>query len=209
MQKGPGRFELILNLPEMIVLFFVMVTLFTGLLFFGYRVGYRQSAKAVEMQSAPAAPVQESPQVDQQAPATQIEPELRLENVPPKPGEDRWGPAEFGLVGLGVFPPAQPMGVAGLQVLAVLAGEAGRLSCEDGFPRSPARQGAPGQSLRERVATSSDTAMENTPPLEESGQEPQPAATAESKPRGAQSPAAETLDCGIPAAPGALRSIAC
>lgn len=90
MQKGPGRFELILNLPEVIALFFTMVALFTGLLFFGYRVGYMKSANAASAQPRPAAPAQESPQVDQQTPAPPVEPELRLENSPPElshPGE--------------------------------------------------------------------------------------------------------------------------
>lgn len=94
MQKGPGRFELILNLPEVIVLFFVMVALFTGLLFFGYRVGYMHSAKAVQTEAAPpaaAAPAQESPHVEKQVPAVEAEPEIRLENTPAHPGPEPFG----------------------------------------------------------------------------------------------------------------------
>ena len=95
MQKGPGRFELILNLPEVIALFFVMVALFTGLLFFGYRVGYMQSANMIQMQSTPAAPAQQSPQVEKQIPAVEVEPELRLENAPARPGDQPFDPAEL------------------------------------------------------------------------------------------------------------------
>jgi len=93
MQKGPGRFELTLNLNEVIVLFFVMVALFTGLLIFGYRVGYRQSANAVQLQR-PVAPAQESPQVEKQTPAVEVEPEIRLENSPAQPDDGPFGPAE-------------------------------------------------------------------------------------------------------------------
>jgi hypothetical protein len=114
MQKGPGRFELILNLPEVIVLFFVMVALFTGLLFFGYRVGYMQSAKASRTDAAPAAaaPAPEKPQVEQQVPAVQAEPELRLENTPAEPGDERFGPAGSGAPDAAIQQP-----------LALLAGE--------------------------------------------------------------------------------------
>jgi hypothetical protein len=94
MQKGSGRFELILNLREVILLFLVMVALFTGLLFFGYGIGYRQSTNAIQGQSAPMAPTQERPQVERQDPAVDIEPEIRLENSPEKPGVEPFAPAE-------------------------------------------------------------------------------------------------------------------
>jgi hypothetical protein len=94
MQKGPGRFELVLNLREVVLLFFVMVALFTGLLFFGYGVGYRQSAKAIQGQSTPITPMQERPQVQRQDPAANVEPEIRLENSPAVPNDPSIGPAE-------------------------------------------------------------------------------------------------------------------
>ena len=119
MHKGPGRFELILNLPEVIALFFVMVALFTGLLFFGYRVGYMQSAKAASGPPRPAAPAQESPQVDQQTPAAEVEPELRLENSPAGPGDPRFEPSE----------PGSP-DPAGREPLALHAGENPRRPCK-------------------------------------------------------------------------------
>jgi hypothetical protein len=93
MHKGPGRFELTLNLQEVVVLFFVMVALFTGLLFFGYRVGYTQSTNAMQLRPGPVEPVQEGPKVEQQAPAVEAEPELRLENSPLKPGDVPADPA--------------------------------------------------------------------------------------------------------------------
>lgn len=96
MLKGPGRFELTLNLQEVVVLFFVMIALFTGLLFFGYRVGYTQSASAIQLESKPVTPAQENPQVEKQTPAAEVEPEIRLENSPAKSGDQPFGPAEPG-----------------------------------------------------------------------------------------------------------------
>jgi hypothetical protein len=83
MQQGPGRFELILSLQEVVVLFFVMIVLFTGLLFFGYRVGYTQSSNNIQYQSKPLAPAQETPQFDQERPTVEAEPEIRMENSAP------------------------------------------------------------------------------------------------------------------------------
>ncbi len=94
MQNGPGKFELTLNLQEVVVLFFVMVALFTGLLFFGYGVGYRQSLNTMQSQTGALAPTQERPRVEKQAPAMDIEPEIRLENTPPQPGVAPFGWAE-------------------------------------------------------------------------------------------------------------------
>jgi hypothetical protein len=94
MHKGPGKFELILNLKEVIVLFFVMVTLFTGLLFFGYRVGYKRSVSATQVPARPVAPAQQSPQTEQEAPAVEVEPEFRLENSPERPSGEPFGAAQ-------------------------------------------------------------------------------------------------------------------
>lgn len=79
-----NKFELTLNLQEIIVLFFVMVALFTGLLFFGYRVGNAHNQNAVDLPSTPVAPAQEKPRSQPEIPAgVEIEPEIRLENTAP------------------------------------------------------------------------------------------------------------------------------
>ena len=119
MQNGPGRFELTLNLQEVVVLFLVMIALFAGLLFFGYRVGYTQSASAIQLESTPLAPAQENPQVEKQAPAVEAEPEIRLENSPAKPGDQPFGHAEPGHPG----PPGQ-------EPLARLLGDRTRRPCK-------------------------------------------------------------------------------
>jgi hypothetical protein len=71
-----------------------MIALFTGLLCFGYRVGYTQSNSAMELQSRPVAPARQEPKVEQQAPGLEVEPEIRLENSPPPPGGQLFDPAE-------------------------------------------------------------------------------------------------------------------
>jgi hypothetical protein len=84
MQQGPGKFELTLSLREVVVLFFVMIVLFTGLLFFGFRIGYTQSGEAIRLQSQPLAPAQENPETNPQPPTIEAEPEIRLENSLPQ-----------------------------------------------------------------------------------------------------------------------------
>lgn len=97
MPKGADKFELTLSLQEIVVLFFVMVALFTGLLFFGYRVGNAHNQNAVELPPTPVAPAQEKPDSQQEVPAgVEIEPEIRLENTAPeKPNEPLRAPAKL------------------------------------------------------------------------------------------------------------------
>ena len=97
MPKSADKFELTLSLPEVVVLFVVMVALFTGLLFFGYRVGNAHNNNAVELPSTPVAPAQESPGRQRQTPVGgEIEPEYRLENASPeKPGDLRQAPVRL------------------------------------------------------------------------------------------------------------------
>lgn len=85
MERARSRFELTLNLPEIVVCFCVMVVLFTGLLLFGYRVGASQRAQVTPVQQ-PVAPAQEGPQQSEEgAPAMEMEPEIHLENTPTLP----------------------------------------------------------------------------------------------------------------------------
>jgi hypothetical protein len=89
MPKVANKFELSLSVQEIVMLFFVMVALFTGLLFFGYRVGNAHNRNTVEAPSTPMAPAQESPSREQEAPAgVPGEPEIRLENTSPDNGGD-------------------------------------------------------------------------------------------------------------------------
>jgi hypothetical protein len=84
MPKVANKFELSLGLQEIVVLFFVMVALFTGLLFFGYRVGNAHNRQPLDPSTAPVAPAQEGPRNEQEAPPTiDAEPEIRLENQQP------------------------------------------------------------------------------------------------------------------------------
>jgi uncharacterized iron-regulated membrane protein len=225
MHKGPGRFELILNLPEVIALFFVMVALFTGLLFFGYRVGYMQSAKAASGPPRPAAPAQESPQVDQQTPAAEVEPELRLENSPAGPGDPRFEPSE----------PGSP-DPAGREPLALHAGENPRRPCKADSYLSLLQKTIPAKHrLGERlvewavaqwaVAQWADTQWAPTqwaPTQSAGGQsekatssgrepsaDPEPSIAAESAAVEPQGREPEAVDCGAPVDPRAARSFAC
>lgn len=84
MPKGADKFELTLSLQEVVALFIVMVALFTGLLFFGYRVGNAHNKSAVERPATPVAPAQETPGKKDTPAGVELEPEIRLENAPPE-----------------------------------------------------------------------------------------------------------------------------
>jgi hypothetical protein len=204
MHKGPGRFELILNLPEVIALFFTMVALFTGLLFFGYRVGYMKSANAASAQPRPAAPAQESPQVDQQTPAPEVEPELRLENTRPGLGGPRFELSE----------PGSP-DPAGRQRLARHAGEGPRRPCKADSYLSLLRKTIQAQHrLGERLVEWADAQWTETQRngTNRSAQEISPAEptiaseSAAGEPQGREP---EAADCSAPVDPRAARSFAC
>jgi hypothetical protein len=64
------------------------VALFTGLLFFGYRVGNAHNKSAIERPATPVAPAQETPGRKEMPAGVEIEPEIRLENVPPEKLDD-------------------------------------------------------------------------------------------------------------------------
>jgi hypothetical protein len=88
MPKGADKFELTLSLQEVVALFIVMVALFTGLLFFGYRVGNAHNKSAVERPATPVAPAQETPGRKDTPAGVELEPEIRLENVAPEKLDD-------------------------------------------------------------------------------------------------------------------------
>ncbi|MEX2300259.1 MAG: hypothetical protein WD733_04945 [Bryobacterales bacterium] len=88
MPKGADKFELTLSLQEVVALFIVMVALFTGLLFFGYRVGNAHNKSAVDRPATPVAPAQETPGRKEMPAGVELEPEIRLENVAPEKLDD-------------------------------------------------------------------------------------------------------------------------
>ncbi len=75
-----GKFELVLGTRELVILFFLMTALFTGLLAFGYSVGHRQS----ELTDPAAVPPAASPPTGpaEQTPNQASPPQMLLEAAP-------------------------------------------------------------------------------------------------------------------------------
>jgi hypothetical protein len=197
MQKEHGKFELALSMEELIVLFFVMVVLFTGLLIFGYRVGYSQSTNAAKVQATPAPVQQESPQIEKQTPAVQAEPELRLENSPLKRGGQP-------------FVSAQPgWDLSSHDPLVRQLGEAPQHPCKAGLYLSYLRKTLPtSHRLVERLADWGGVPINDA---SRSGRDRshEPAAAAVNAKESGSAVEAETDACSLPADLKASRSVAC
>ncbi len=203
MATGADKFELTLNLQEIIVLFFVMVALFTGLLFFGYRVGNAHSQNAVDLPPTPVAPAQEQPRSQPELPAgVEIEPEIRLENtVPGELNGPSRVPVRFGGAPEGVWLP-----------LAEAASEAPQVGCKTDDYWSFLRSAVPSKHrFFERLAewagvpAADDAQAFSGEPL---GDTNDPAAADGTLIPGSHGESQKT-DCGAPVPRRSGRSVAC